>query len=147
VTEDGRKIGLAVAYGIVAAMAMTGMRRVTVGLGLVQQPPPEEIAERGVPGLLAMIPADLRNEAIELAHWGYGALAGGIFGLLPAWARRGRWAGPAYGLATWAAFERAVAPLFGLKQPEERPVVERAMIAADHILFGLIVAARPERPD
>jgi hypothetical protein len=37
--------------GTVAAMAMTGMRRVSVGLGLVEETPPEELVEEGAPDL------------------------------------------------------------------------------------------------
>lgn len=35
--------------GTVAAMAMTGMRRVSLGLGLVEETPPEELVEDGAP--------------------------------------------------------------------------------------------------
>jgi len=52
-------------------MAMTGLRRVTTGLGLLRKPPPEEIATEGVPGLFARIPPGKRGAAIELAHFGY----------------------------------------------------------------------------
>ena len=124
-------------------MAMTGLRRLTTGFGLVEEPPPSEIAREGVPGLLARIPPDHRDEAIELAHWGYGALAGAAYGLLPASLRRGTWAGPAYGLGIWALFELVVAPAFGVRTSSERSVAERAALAADHVLYGAIVAGRP----
>ena len=124
-------------------MAMTGLRRVTVGLGLVEEPPPSEIAREGVPALLARIPPEHRDEAIELAHWGYGALAGAAYGLLPPLLRRGIWSGPAYGLGIWALFEVVLARVFGLRASNERTVAERSALAADHILYGAVVAGRP----
>ena len=124
-------------------MAMTGLRRVTVGLGLLEEPPPSEIAREGVPALLACIPPEHRDEAIELAHWGYGALGGVAYGLLSRSLRRGMWAGPAYGLGIWALFELVLAPAFGIRTSSERSVAERAALAADHVLYGAIVAGKP----
>jgi hypothetical protein len=42
--------------GTVAAMAMTGVRQVTTGLGLVEQTPPEAIIKQRAPGLLVRMP-------------------------------------------------------------------------------------------
>ena len=126
--------------GVFAAMAMTGMRRMTSGLGLVREPPPEAIARQGVPSLLALIPVENRDEAIELAHWAYGAIGGVIFGSLPAALRRQVWAGPAYGLAVWVLFEGALAPLLGVTPAPDRKIVERVAVAADHLLYGAIVS-------
>jgi hypothetical protein len=96
-----------------------------------------------VPGLLARVPPDLREEAIELAHWMYGGVGGAVFGVLPAAVRRHAWMGPAYGLATWILFETAVAPLFGLRRTHESRPLERAALAADHVLYGFVVASTP----
>jgi len=142
VTEADGVVGRAVARGVVAAMAMSGMRRLTTGLGLVDEEPPEQIAREGVPGLLARVPPNLREPAIELAHWTYGGAGGAAFGVLPAALRRRVWAGPAYGLATWLVFETAVAPLLGLRRTRESRPLERAAIAADHVLYGVVVAGR-----
>ena len=140
---DRPAVAAGAARGIIAAMAMTGMRRVTTRLGLVREPPPEAVASQGVPALLALVPIENRGEAIELAHWGYGALGGGIFGSLPAVLRRHAWAGPAYGLAVWLLFEVLLAPLLGIDRARDRKVAERLAIAADHVLYGLVVANRP----
>ena len=128
--------------GVVAAMAMTGFRTVSAGLGLMEQPPPEEVAERGLPHLFDRIPPEHRDEAIQLAHWAYGAAAGALYGALPSELRRLPATGAAYGLAIWVAFEAGVAPMLGLRI-HERGLVERAMLAADHVLYGMIVGARP----
>jgi uncharacterized membrane protein YagU involved in acid resistance len=136
-----------VARGAVAAMAMTGVRRITTGLGLVDQPPPERIAREGFPHLLALVSREHQDEAIELAHWTYGAVAGGVYSLLPETLRRRRWSGPAYGLAIWALFEAGVVPLvFRMHSARNRRLVERLSIAADHVLYGIVVGARPQEP-
>ena len=131
--------------GAIAAMAMTGMRVVTVGLDLLPKDPPEEIFEDALPHLLELVPREYREEAIELAHWGFGALGGATFALLPAALRRHRWSGPAYGIGAWSFFESVLAPMLGLRKPSERPTSERAAIIADHVLYGLVVAGRPRR--
>ena len=123
-------------------MAMTGMRTVTTTLGLLRETPPEEVAGRGVPGLLARVPRERRPAAIELAHWGYGALAGAAFGLLSAAARTRSFTGPAYGIAIWALFEVGVAPALGLRTGRERGVLERVALVGDHLLYGTILADR-----
>jgi hypothetical protein len=132
--------------GVVAAMAMTGLRRVTTGLGLLRQPPPDLVAEEGAPGLFGRVPAEHREVAIELAHWAFGAAAGAGFGLLPAAARRHGWAGPAYGVAVWLGFEAGAAPALGLAGQRRWGVSDRLALAADHVLYGLVIAGRPAKP-
>jgi uncharacterized membrane protein YagU involved in acid resistance len=145
VNEDEAVIGTYALRGTIAAMAMTGMRVVTVGLGLLPKDPPEEIFEDALPQLLEIVPPEYQEEAIELAHWGYGAVGGAAFALLPGALRRHRWSGPAYGIATWAFFEAVLAPMLGLRKPPQRSISERAAIIADHVLYGLVVAGRPRR--
>jgi hypothetical protein len=128
--------------GVVGAMAMTGMRTLAKGLGVLRETPPEEIAGRGAPRLLRRIPPEHRPEAVQLAHWLQGAAAGAAFGALPTSLRSRFWAGPAYGLAIWLVFEVVLTPLLGLRTAERR-AGERVVIAADHVLYGLVVAARP----
>ena len=131
----------AAARGAIGAMAMTGLRRITTGFGLVEKPPPERIATEAVPGLLARIPPERRDEAIELAHWAYGGLAGAAFAALPRRFRRGSWAGPLYGVGIWAVFETGVVPLvFGPGFAARPRIGERLALAADHVLYGLVVA-------
>ena len=126
--------------GAVAAMAMSGVRSLTTSLGLVRLTPPEEIGTSGGAPLLARVPPERRGAALELAHWGYGAVGGALFDALPG---RGRAAGVAYGLALWAFFEAVVAPTLGAPG-RERPTSELLALAADHVLYGLVVGARGE---
>ena len=127
-------------------MAMTGMRRITTGLGLVEQTPPEALVEEARPGVFARIPTERRDEAIELVHWAVGAGAGALYGALPRRLRAAPLAGPVYGLAIWAVFEAAVSPLLGLRRAKEQRTLERAAIAADHVLYGAVVAGGANGP-
>jgi hypothetical protein len=121
-------------------MAMTGMRRVTTGLG-VEQPPPEEVAEHaaGVSKLFDLVPPERRDEAIELAHWAFGGVAGALYGAVVRDGARTRWVGPAYGLAIWALFEAGLRPVLGVRPAETRTTLTRVLLAADHALYGAIV--------
>lgn len=132
--------------GAIAAMAMTGMRAFTVDVGIVEQTPPEAILKQKARGVLALVPRKRRRATIEAFHWGYGAGGGAAFALLPDKLRRRRWAGPAYGVAIWLGFELGIAPVLGLSQSKRLRPVDRAGLAADHLLYGLILSEMRERP-
>ena len=134
-------------WGAVAAMAMSGMRTLTNELGLVDETPPEAMAREGAGGLLGQIPPGKRGAVVELSHWGFGAVGGVFFGVLPRWLRRRNWAGPAYGLLVWLGFEAGLAPALGLSKAKATRPVERAAFAADHVLYGLVLAMGLERRD
>lgn len=142
--KTAAKAGASGAFG---AMAMTGMRLVTTQLGLVEQVPPEAITQQKLGHLVARLPRRARKIVVELFHWTYGALGGSAFGLLPRSIQRRRWSGPAWGLLTWAAFEGVLAPALGLSQAKRARPVERLTLAADHLLYGVMVSgnrwARP----
>jgi hypothetical protein len=132
--------------GAIAAAAMTGMRAFTVDVGLVDQTPPQAIAKQRAKGLVRRVPRGKRRAAIELAHWGYGAVGGAAYAMLPDGIRRQPWSGPAYGLLVWVGFELCLAPVLGLKQAKKQRPVERAALAADHLLYGLVLSEIRARP-
>jgi len=133
--------------GAIAAMAMTGMRVLTVELGLLEETPPQGLARQRARWLLRRAPRRHRRAVIELAHWGYGAAGGVGFALLPkSVRRRRRWIGPIYGLLIWVGFELGIAPLLGLREARESRLVERAALAADHVLYGLVLSEIRARP-
>jgi hypothetical protein len=115
--------------GAIASMAMTGMRTLTVSLGLVEQAPPQQIAGETT---------GRRRAAVELAHWAFGAAAAAGFGALPSAWRERPWTGPLYGLVIWTGFE-ASAPLLGLPHGKHPRITERLATAADHVLYGFIL--------
>lgn len=144
---DARELRRAAARGVIAAMAMTGMRRMTRGLGLLKQPPPEEMA-RDAPVLSAIVartPLEHRAELIELFHWIYGGVGGAVFGA--AVRSRRPWIGPVYGLSVWALFETGIVPLLGLGRAHDSRVVSRVVVALDHVLYGVVVAGEPATPE
>ncbi len=144
--EREERVASGLVRGAVAAMAMTGMRQVTTGFGLVDQTPPDAIFKQRASGALVRSPrlayfvARREVAVIELAHWLYGAGGGAAFALLPPDVLRRTWCGPAYGLATWVAFELSIAPLLGLDQARRVRITERLMFAADHLLYGVVLA-------
>ncbi len=131
--------------GVVGAMAMSGLRNVTVGLGIVDQSPPDAIVRRRTRGLIRLVPRKHRRASVELVHWAYGAVGGTGFGALPASLRRRAWAGPVYGLLSWAGFELAVAPSL-LGHTKKPAVAERIALAVDHLLYGLVLGELRRRP-
>jgi hypothetical protein len=135
------------ARGAVGAMAMTGMRVMTTELGLVEQTPPQALSRqraRGVRALLRRAPRRQRRGLVEAAHWAFGAGGGAAFGALPRELRRHPWAGPVYGLVVWLGFELGIAPALGLSQAKRVRLVDRLALAADHVLYGLVLSvSRP----
>lgn len=136
----------AAARGAIAAMSMSGMRALTTGFGLVEQTPPRAIAAQRAGGMLRLVPPGGRKGVVELAHWAYGALGGTLFALLPERVRRVPWAGTAYGLVLWLGFDNVLAPMLRLAQAGQRRPVERAALAADHLLYGLVLSEIRRRP-
>jgi hypothetical protein len=132
----------AAARGLVASMAMTGFRTFAGGASPEDQTPPEQIVTERGPEVVRRMPEHKREALTELLHWTYGAAAGAGFGLLPRSIRRWPAAGPAYGLVIWLGFEALIAPVLGLPRTRSRPLVWRAVMAADHVLYGTVVGGR-----
>jgi hypothetical protein len=144
--EQAEQISHAGLRGVIGAMAMTGMRVFTADIGLVGQTPPEAIAKQRARGLLRKVPRGRRRAAVEVVHWSVGAAGGAAFGALPDAVRRRAWAGPAYGLLMWLGFELGAAPVLGLAQAKRPRPVERAALAADHLLYGFVLSELRRRP-
>ena len=144
--NEPRQIAHGALRGVIAAMAMTGMRAFTISVGLVNEPPSRAILRQKSRGLFRVAPKRSRRAVQELMHWGYGATGGAAFAALPADVRRRAWFGPLYGLVLWLFFELVQAPLMGLKQAKELRPAERAALAADHLLYGLVLSETRSRP-
>jgi hypothetical protein len=144
--NTAERVAHATMRGVVGAMAMTGMRNVTAGLGLLEEAPPRAILRETSKGLLHLVPRKRRRAVIELFHWGVGAQGGATFALLPDELRRARWAGPVYGLAVWAVFDAVLAPALGIRHAKKRPVGQRVALVADHLLYGFVLSETRARP-
>jgi hypothetical protein len=143
--------------GMVGAMAMTGLRKLSSGLGLVGETPPEAILRQRVGLVMAALPKgrlealkalvqpQRRRALTEAAHVGFGAAAGAVYGALPSHVRQAAWSGPAWGLAVWAGYELGMAPVLGVSHAGRRKPAERVAFVADHVLYGLVLA-EPRRP-
>jgi hypothetical protein len=132
--------------GTIAAWAMTGMRQLTVNVGLVEEPPPRAIMRQKSHGIYRLAPKRPRRVAQELFHCGYGAIGGAAFALLPGEVRLKPWAGPLYGLGVWLGFEFGLAPLLGLKQAKKPRPIDRVALAGDHLLYGFVLSETRRRP-
>jgi hypothetical protein len=132
--------------GAVAAMAMTGMRAFTVTLGLVEEEPPRSIVRQRARRLVGRAPRGRRRAVREGAHWTYGAAGGAVFAALPESVRMRDWAGPAYGVVLWLAFEAVMAPALHLKQAQGVRPVERVALLADHLLYGFVLSETRRHP-
>jgi len=151
--DEGSRVGQVVhgaARGAVGAMAMTGMRVVTRELGLLEQTPPQAISRQAAGrarALLRRAPRRQRAGLVEAAHWVFGAGGGAAFGVLPRTVRRRPWAGPLYGLVMWLSFELGIAPALSLSQAKRLRWVDRLALAADHLLYGVVLSEthRPMR--
>jgi len=126
------------AGGAVAAMAMTGLRQATTGLGIVKRTPPEAAVETAAPDVLTSLPPERQQVAIELAHWAYGAAGGVVYAFLPERLRCSLPIGLAYGAGSWAVFEAVVAPRIGQKREGGRQ--QDLALLADHLLYGGVLA-------
>jgi uncharacterized membrane protein YagU involved in acid resistance len=148
--SGGNLVTSGLGRGIVAAMAMSAVRQVTISFGLVQQTPPDAVLKQRGLGVLVRAPrlayfvARRQVGLVELAHWGYGAMGGAAFSLLPSSIVGKRWVGPGYGALTWLVFELSVAPILGLAQARRVRPVERLAFLGDHLLYGWLLAGNRE---
>ena len=137
----GRTILLGGLRGVVGAMTMTGARTLAAEFGLMTKgTPPEQVAEEGVPQVLGPVPRGMRPAAIDILHLGYGGAGGALYGRLPRGWRRRWYTGPLYGVALWFIYLVGIAPLLGLRLERRREIREWAVLAADHVLYGVIVS-------
>lgn len=134
----GTSIGRSAGAGVVAAMAMTGMRRVTTKLGLVEETPPETMMQEAA-GVLGTLSPNQKDVVAELAHWAFGGAGGALYGMLPSMLRRSKITGLLYGVLIWVGFEGLVAPALKVSNPQEADLKDKAALVTDHILYGMIV--------
>jgi hypothetical protein len=130
----------AFASGVVAAMTMSGLRNLTTALGLLEEIPPREIIESTAPRLVVLLSDDRERAFAEIAHWAYGGICGLAYGEIvrrrPA---RSRVWGALYGGAVLGLYRAAIAPALGIGTSRRNAVDDQLMLAADHVLFGVVL--------
>jgi hypothetical protein len=73
-----------------------------------------------------------KRRLVGLSHFGYGAAAGALYGLLPR-----RPSGPIYGLAVWAVSYLLAMPALDLYRPATRdPASRNGLMIASHLVWG-----------
>ena len=149
--EDLRATALGAASGVVATAAMSAVMVGAQRAGLMGELPPHAIARQSVertPGPDETTPETKRRLG-WLAHFGFGAAIGGLYGLLR---RRVRTPGPAafhggsFALAVWAVSYLGWIPALNFlpSATEDEPGRPPTMIAA-HLVFGALVGVIVER--
>ncbi|MFC6490258.1 DUF1440 domain-containing protein [Nitratireductor sp. GCM10026969] len=123
--------------GLSATMAMTAaMRHLWPSLEPQDRYPlpPREIVEDAAP------PAPERSKRLlsVLAHFGFGAVVGAAYALLPERRRNG----VVYGLTVWAASYLGWLPGLGILKPAtEHPAERNLLMIAVHVVWGGTLAA------
>jgi hypothetical protein len=119
---------------------MLGARRLHV---MRRRVPPEEIVEHAAEQADVDADRSAVQAAAVVAHFGFGAGAGALFGVV---ARGGRAAkvveGVAFGLGVWTVSYRGWIPRAGLlaHASEDEPNRQATMIAA-HVVYGAVLGA------
>jgi putative membrane protein len=77
--------------------------------------------------------------SVRAIHWGFGALAGGVYGALaeyqPAVTRR---LGASFGLALCGMMHASALPMMGLTEhPSDQPAREHASELVTHVIYGV----------
>jgi uncharacterized membrane protein YagU involved in acid resistance len=107
--------------------------------------PPRKITMKaaGKVGARKHLNESQRTGLTLLAHFGYGATVGGIFGVLaPREMSRSIPAGVCYGLLVWAGSYLGLLPALRLHRPATREPQERnALMIAAHVIWGAAAGA------
>lgn len=101
-----------------------------------QTPPPVVFAEQvaGHP-----LPPAQKQAAMQSIHWGFGALAGALYGAMVEFEPSlGAWRGAAFGLTLNKLTHESVLPRMGLSAPKEaQPAQERISEWVTHAVYGV----------
>ncbi len=126
-----------VAATVVMSIAMAAGKKV----GALGEPPPRRLTRRLLAPLGPLAPSGSRLDvAALLAHLGFGATMGSIWGLLPRRWHHGA-GGALFGFGVWTANYAGWLPAVGLMPPpqRDRPLRPTTMILA-HLVYGAALA-------
>lgn len=131
--------------GAVATIPMSAVMYAAKQVGLMGEYPPEIIAEKSLDAAGIRSDEDVNDAAATVAHLGFGASAGALFGLL---LRRTELPvspvvqGVGYGLLVYAvSYNGWIPALHVMPEPEhDRPGRQPSMVAA-HVVYGAVLGA------
>jgi putative membrane protein len=105
-----------------------------------QTAPPVALAEQ-VAG--RSLPEGQQQEAMHGIHWGFGAIAGAVYGaMVEAEPSLGAWKGAAFGLALNKLTHESLLPKLGLaRHRDQQPVQERMSEWVTHVVYGIFTDA------
>jgi putative membrane protein len=105
-----------------------------------QTAPPVKFAEQMAGH---MLPEDQQQAAKQGVHWGFGALAGAVYGAaVEVEPSLGAWKGAAFGVTLNKYTHEMLLPKLGLSKPkEEQPAQERISEWVTHAVYGLFTDA------
>lgn len=85
------------------------------------------------------LPEDRKRAAVQAMHWGFGAVAGAVYGaMVEAEPSLGAWKGAAFGLTLNKLTHETLLPRLGLAPAkEERPAQERISEWVTHAVYGI----------
>jgi hypothetical protein len=101
------------------------------------------VAERAAALAGRSLPADRRDAAGEVVHYGTGAAFGALFGVLaPRLPLPVVAAGALYGAAVWVVSDETLVPALGLsRRPWDYPASTHAKALASHLVYGTAMDA------
>ncbi len=144
-TIDGVELAPRAAQGVVAAMAMTGLRQMNARLGLMKTTPPEMIVQQPVvEQRLSALSEDQRRAAAIALHWTLGALGAVGYQLLPKMLQRRLLVSVAYGNLMWLGFDALLSS--SLKMKGDLDAKDRVALVLDHSLYGVVLAMERREP-
>lgn len=101
-----------------------------------QVPPPVALAEQ-VTG--HSLPEDQKRAAMQGIHWGFGAVAGAVYGAaVEIEPSLGAWKGAAFGVTLNRLTHESLLPKLGLSKPKNKqPAQERISEWVSHAVYGI----------
>ena len=141
------RAGAGAVAGIGATSAMNKVFAVGMATHLLGEPPPRKIVRKGLEEMGAKPPKGVALDMAALvAHYGFGASMGALFGLLPAYPRNPVLRGALFGLGVWSASYMGWIPKLGIMPPprHDKPGRPAVMIAA-HLVYGAVLGLKTRR--
>ena len=127
--------------GLLATIPMSAVMFAAQRLGPVDELDPEIITETGLDAAGVGASESTQNLLSTLAHLGFGAGVGAMYGLLsPRLRRAPLLAGPIYGLAVCGASYQGWIPALGIAPPlSRRGPARRWMQVLSHLVYGTVL--------